>query len=40
MWATENAGFIVKVERNLGLDFVKKKQRKSLQNLQPVCSLV
>jgi len=39
MWATENAGFIVKVERNLGLDFVK-KQRKSLQNLQPVCSLV
>jgi len=24
MWATENAGFVVKVERNLGLDFVKK----------------
>ena len=24
MWVTENARFIVKVERNLGLDFVKK----------------
>jgi len=30
---TENAGFSVKVQRNLGLDFVT-KQHKSLQKIQ------
>jgi len=39
MGATENAGFNAKVQRNLGLDFVI-KQRKSLQKLQPVYSLL
>jgi len=36
---TENAGFKVIVQCNLGLDFVT-KQHKSLQKLQPVYSLV
>ena len=35
--ATENAGFNAKVQRNHGLDFVK-KQHKSLQKNQPVYS--
>jgi len=37
MGATENAGFIAEVQRNLGLDLVT-KQHKSLQKLQPVYS--
>ena len=40
MGATENAGFNAKVQRNLRLDFVKKKQRESLQKLQTVYSSV
>ena len=39
MGATENVGFIAKVQQNLGLDFVT-KQYKSLQKLQPVYSFV
>jgi len=39
MGATENVGFIAKVLRNLGLDFVT-KQHNLLQNLQPVYSVV
>jgi len=35
----ENAGFNAKVQRDLGLDFVTKRQ-KALQKLQPVYSLV
>jgi len=38
-WATENAGFDAKVQRNLGLDCVT-KQHESLQKLLPVYSLV
>ena len=41
MGMTENAGFsakVVKVQRNLGLDFVT-KQHKLLQKIQPVYSL-
>jgi len=38
MGATESAGFIAKLQRNLGIDFVT-KQHKALQKLQPVCSL-
>jgi len=39
MGVSENVGFIAKVQRNLGLDFVT-KQHKSLQKLQPVYTLV
>jgi len=40
MGASENVGFNAKVQQNLGLDFVKKKQHKSSQKLQPVYSLM
>ena len=40
MGATEHAGFIAGVQRNLGLDLGATKQHKSLQKLQPVYSLV
>jgi len=39
MGTTENAGFNAKVQRNLGLDFVR-KQRKQLPEIQPVYILV
>jgi len=39
MEATENVGLNAKVQRNLGLDSVR-KQHKSLQQLQPVYRLV
>jgi len=40
MGVTESAGFIAKVQRNVGLDFVTKQHKLDQQKLQPVYSLV